>query len=49
LMGLDQNLDDAVQWITRLPWWSKGLVYGVYVYLISICGTVAQGFIYQQF
>jgi D-alanyl-lipoteichoic acid acyltransferase DltB (MBOAT superfamily) len=46
---LSQNLDDAVQWITRLPWWSKGVVYGIYVYLIAICGTASQGFIYQQF
>lgn len=37
------------QWLTGLPWWSKGLVYGVYFYLVTICGTAAQGFIYQQF
>lgn len=36
-------------WLKELPFWSRGIIYGILTYLIVFCGAATQSFIYLQF
>lgn len=40
---------EDMAWFLRLPYWCKGVGYGVIIYLIAFCGASTQSFIYMQF
>ncbi|BCG47626.1 Probable poly(beta-D-mannuronate) O-acetylase [Citrifermentans bremense] len=40
---------EELGFLQSLPLWGQGGAYGVILYLITICGVSAKGFIYQQF
>ncbi len=47
--SLDEAPADEVLWFRELSSISRGVVYGVLLYLIIFCGASAQSFIYMQF
>jgi len=40
---------DELAFLQRIPFWGGAIAYGAVLYLITICGVSAKGFIYQQF
>lgn len=48
-MAASRPAAGELQWLARLPFWGKGIVYGLFCYLIAFCGAASQSFMYLQF
>lgn len=40
---------DDLAFLHKIPFWGSAIAYGTIIYLITICGLSAKGFLYQQF